>query len=407
MLKICSVDWFQYHCVSPMLTNTIIGSVLGDFTICKTKVIIPNYRDCYEVRHHDNVVLFYVGRFSSVPSADVNSVSIKVDNALLYTSMWCPLLHRFIKETFTTIRNITRLDLCCDFNEFCNGINPADFIKYYVYGGKLNPIRKGSNVFNIIGNKGIDAVDLQTIRFGSASSAVKVYMYNKTKELEEVKDKPYIRELWECAGLDVSNVWRVEISISSAGTYLKRVQEEVKDDFFHNEIITIDAWRFLRLRGDMLKTEAEIYNLFATYADEYFHFVNNSGQKYTKDMHPITLFDFDNSVKLYKPTTLKTYIKVGRTEKVCANKLFEICEKYNDLTTDERVTLYNAGKVLVKIGALKDGCGRSLEDMFISELKTSESALSMWQSIKTQFGCNMRDLKLLLHVLNNIQHHEF
>lgn len=37
---------------------------------------------------------------------------------------------------------------------------------------------------------------------GSGKSSYSVYLYNKSKELKEVKDKPYIRELMEKAGFN-------------------------------------------------------------------------------------------------------------------------------------------------------------------------------------------------------------
>lgn len=404
MNKVISVDWFQYHCHSFLLSNCNLGDYVGTYVVCPTKVIMPNYRDCFEIRDRKNCIICYVGRHSCVPGADENCVSIKVDNAVLYTSCWNSILHDFIKSAGAIIKNITRLDLCCDFNTFDGGLEPAEFIRSYIYGGKINPIRKGSNQFSVIGSKSLDKVDIQTLRFGSSSSAVKVYMYNKTKELEEVKDKPYIREMWKNAGLDVSKVWRVEISISSQGTYLKRLGKDFIDDFFHNNIIAVDNYRFLRIQGNMLKTQVEIERMFETYALEYFYFVDNRGQKYTKDMKAIKLFDFSEAVRLYKPCSLKQYIKIGRTEKVVANKLFEICECYNDLTTDERHHIYKTACILNRIGAIKNSTGKQLEDMFISELQSSESSVDMWQKVKEQFGHNIRDLKLLLLILNNIKH---
>lgn len=403
MIKCINIDWFQYQVICARLALSNIGDRIEDYEVYDTKVVFPNYRRAFEVRDRRNRTLFYYGVGSSVPGADEHSCSVKVENALLYAGEWNKLLHDFLKKAGATIKNITRLDICCDINLFANELHPSELIRCYLYGGLYNPIRKGSNQFSIIGNKSLDSIELQTIRFGSATSAVKVYMYNKTKELEEVKDKPYIRECWERAGLDCSDVWRIEISVTSAGTFLKRKQENVKDDFFHNEIITLDNYRFLRLRGDMLRTEYEIRNIFITYQREYFRFVDNQGQKFTKDMREIHLFDFSDDVILYKPCSMKSYIKVGRTEKVVANKLFEVCETYNDLTTDERKILYDAARIFERLGAIKNSTSRQLEDMFLSELRTSQTSLDTWYRIKAQFGYNIRDLKLLINILNSIK----
>lgn len=40
-------------------------------------------------------------------------------------------------------------------------------------------------------------MECNSISFGSLSSAVKTKMYNKTKEMNDVKYKPYIVESWQ------------------------------------------------------------------------------------------------------------------------------------------------------------------------------------------------------------------
>ena len=45
-------------------------------------------------------------------------------------------------------------------------------------------------------------------------SNVDTYLYNKTKEMQDKKYKPWIVEAWKRAGIDTSkDVWRLEFSL--------------------------------------------------------------------------------------------------------------------------------------------------------------------------------------------------
>ncbi len=134
------------------------------------------------------------------------------------------MLYDLISTLHLTYKGITRLDLCYDCNYFSNHKSPAKFIQDFVFKevGKNGYIyRKGSSKFTCHGSKtSTSSSKITSIAFGSNNNKVRQYIYDKTIELEEVKDKPWIREYWELNGLisdEKTHVWRTEISIKSQG----------------------------------------------------------------------------------------------------------------------------------------------------------------------------------------------
>lgn len=104
----------------------------------------------------------------------------------------------------------TRVDVCADFNLFRNALNPASFITRISRGIYL---RKHGGRFKLEATQS-RTPSFHYLRYGSATSPVSLYLYNKSKELKEVKAKPWITSMWQKKGLDMTkDVWRLEFSI--------------------------------------------------------------------------------------------------------------------------------------------------------------------------------------------------
>ena len=71
-------------------------------------------------------------------------------------------------------------------------------------------------------------VNYTGLTFGTHSSDAHCYLYNKSFELLTQGDKPWIRERWSRMGLDVREVWRLEVSIKSGGLKFKDKQTKEK-----------------------------------------------------------------------------------------------------------------------------------------------------------------------------------
>lgn len=117
--------------------------------------------------------------------------------------------------------SLSRLDLCADFV-------PSEGLAEAIFGLGSGSIycsgkRSGSGFWSI--NTDDWMPDMwrgvripHCISWGHKTSDVKWKLYYKTKELRDALggrqfDKPYIVDLWRECGLDVNNVWRLEVSI--------------------------------------------------------------------------------------------------------------------------------------------------------------------------------------------------
>lgn len=128
------------------------------------------------------------------------------------------------------------------------------------------------------------------------------YLYNKSQELREVKDKPYIREVWEKNGLDVSkDVWRLEVSMRT--TQLR--------------VIVPLTGEILRLDLDFMTTQGVVENIYNCAVLKYFDFRYNDGQQKAQRMKKLELFK-----------GMTTTLLMGiQNNKPCTNRMDKIVVK--------------------------------------------------------------------------------
>lgn len=155
------------------------------------------------------------------------SVIVRFVNRTLYLPDFWELADRFLKENSFVPQGITRIDLCADFNDFVS-MSPIALIEGFA-AKRLRHVGRGVGALYF--NHGVTTdkitgcreygVHYTGLSFGTHASDVRVYLYNKSFELLTQGDKPWIRDTWTAAGLDVRNVWRLEVSIKSKGCKFK------------------------------------------------------------------------------------------------------------------------------------------------------------------------------------------
>lgn len=288
--------------------------------------------------------------------------AIKLANGVLYCGDWYFILLDLFATLEWEAHNLTRIDLACDLNYFLGGLLPSTFIRNYV-SKTTSYIRHGSNKFAVYGRKEMRCTIFDSIRWGSRNSGVSVYLYNKTKELQEIKDKPYIRHAWQEAQLSSTlPVWRVEISITSQGLGLKDIASHMFHTLFVDDVATPEAVR----------------DMFLTYASRYFYFLRLTKEaKRKRDLKELPLLPrMEHPV--YMPATMKEYVGAGRMEKIVANKLGDMVEFLHVRDFDGKVamieSLKKAENLYTEIHAMKrrihedetaitNEIGRSLDDV--------------------------------------------
>lgn len=396
-----SCDWFQYCCSNvsgyrPQLDERLITDAHADngerivFDVVTPKEFHPIYKTSITLSYKgiDVVHVHYEPNSSAIPS---HYVAVKVANRLLYSAVWSKYLHAAIRALRLTINNITRLDLCLDFQRFADGMLPYDFMRTYLQDsakGEQTYIRKHSNQFTIVANKTIKSKNhpngttyasdrqtieyhgndievgfeqgeellscspfFQTIRWGSRQSAVMVEMYNKSKELRDKHHKPYISSLWQEVGLIASPdmpVYRIEISITSKGLGYQSLSSVKVEDAPKKDT-------FSKLEAEDIDTQGKLEQVFWAYAAEYFTFYEyRSSCRWKKDMPVVQLFPrecIENPV--LKPRTINRSHDTGRSERLAATTFERLTHQLVDLPSADTSALRHVAGLLSQIGALK------------------------------------------------------
>lgn len=212
---------------------------------------------------------------SSVGMFDKSSCHIRVVNRYCYHPNIVQLLTEFLHRYEYAISSIYRLDLCLDFEKFDSGDDPKRFLHRFIEG-KYSKINQGN-----VSSHGKDrwsGRDWNSISWGSHSSMVSTKLYNKTQELAESKDKPYIRYAWFCAGLIddwvactkkakdglyTPVIWRLEFSIRSKAKRWYKIENcngnKVKHEMKEHTLATY-------------ATPLDCLHAFAMLTHHYFHF---------------------------------------------------------------------------------------------------------------------------------------
>lgn len=184
---------------------------------------------------------------------------VEVDNAQLYSNDWHDAVALMQACHDCTINNLSRVDICCDFEMHEHEIATLSAIEdNSVYIKRY----KSKTVFAEQTADGKIYYDAYCINWGSKTSAIKFKAYNKVKEIttdtprgQEVS-KPYIVDRWQDDGLDISQpIWRLEVSISyAAGLQDKAAAksiswEDLTDDNIVNLFSSLYHSRFIQRKN--------------------------------------------------------------------------------------------------------------------------------------------------------------
>ena len=314
-----NIDWLEVYCLEDSIGFPHDAEFFrrAGFHVVERDYGTPVYHEMFTIYGTDDQPLIEVRR--SPKSAighqirgvlDPAACHVRLSNRTCYFSEPAKLLQEFLERFGLHYQRISRIDICNDFTIFDYGDDPLTFLQRYMKGryAKINQA-------NISGH-GADRWDgraWNSVSWGRKTSMVTTKFYNKTKELQEVHDKPYIRQAWKAAGLidDELNctkrngdgnyiavdVWRVEFSIKSSTRNWFIMEDES------------GAKRKIRsVRNDLsvYQTKQDLWNIFLSLSDHYFRF-----KKYQKDVRKDRcedkpLFRKDEQNEFYKLETVKT-----------------------------------------------------------------------------------------------------
>lgn len=328
-----SIDWLSLFCESDS------GCVLEYITTTPAEASVWGYEHApHGTRQYKELITVTIDgedifEVQQVPCSHVlreRSMIIKVCNRYLYSAGLWHILDTFLSQHNIRVINISRVDLCADFNEFYRGLHPLTLIKGFLNSTYRHIGRGiGSSHFNHFakreGKVSISQLNYTGLSFGSNESAARVYLYNKSFELLTVKDKPWIRQLWKNVGLENTkdrNVWRLEISIKSKGTKFK--------DKATSSLYKIDL--------DKLHVNYDISVIYHTFVKSLFSFIRNRIGITNISREPrLQLF---NGEPCLNRCVLAADSAGNRTERVLIKQLWQLSETYRgrEIVEDEGIS---------------------------------------------------------------------
>lgn len=274
---------------------------------------------------------------------------VKFANRQLYLQEFWGRVSRFLHAHALRLLNISRLDICADFNTFADDYAPARFIEDFL-ASRIRHVGRGQGgaYFDHGARKetgcSISYVNFSGLFFGSRESESRAYLYNKSFELATQGDKPYIRDMWRQVGLindREHDVWRLEISLKSKAMEFR---DKATDELVSITLDAIQDNRFL----------SRIYFAFVTALWSFI--VNREGITNVTREPRIELFNGE-------PRFLRGVVKYesagNRSEKILIRQLWTASDTYRG-----RDTLANnsAGRELAKDLAACTGLSNWLSD---------------------------------------------
>lgn len=242
----------------------------------------PMYREMFTLYDHFNEPFIEIRRAPKSDNRntaglfDPMSCHVRLSNRSCYLNNAAQVLDKFLQENGLAFQRISRIDICLDFEHFDYGDDPQRFVQRFM-AGRYSKINQAN-----ISAHGLDQWDgrfWNSLSWGSKKSQVTTKLYNKTMELRQVHDKPYIRQAWQAAGLVDDaltlekkredgtlykpEIWRVEFSVKSS-TRKWFVVEDYNGD--RKKI------RSMRNTLDVYYTRARLFQVFLSLAHHYFHF---------------------------------------------------------------------------------------------------------------------------------------
>lgn len=297
-----NIDWLEVFCIEPFEPRTADFFRERGYRVEKREYGTRVYSEMFTIYGGDHWKLLEIRRNPVSDILPVGACHIRFSNRTCYFDDSVSRFIEWLEEYDYIVKRISRIDLCLDFEKFDSGDEPVKFIRRYMEG-KYSKINQSD-----VSAHGLDTWEERkwnSLSWGSRKSAISVKLYNKTKELEEVHDKPYIKQAWFESGLIDSpitmekvrtdgkrykpQIYRLEISISSSVNNWVVINPNGKETVKQS----------IRNVLDMYKNKASILALFSSLVEHYFHFRYYQAGVIKYKCERKKLFDFGTQEQVY------------------------------------------------------------------------------------------------------------
>lgn len=346
-----SLDWMQYFCErSTKDMPKEFMTTRGSYVMEKQDYGTPLWEDVYVIKHRNRefATLCMNPRTSGMPE---RGCTMKLANRVLYSHEWLSESKSIMAVLGLQYKGITRVDVCYDCNRLAEGRSVSEFLMQYFSHAPYcegHIIRSGSRKVTINAcRSNAGAVEISAMRWGSKGSDIGAYCYNKSLELREVKDKPWIRETWEKAGLvDTFNdeEWnklsksekKRAIEYGNTGTYIKTPvwRFEISIKAHGKDLLNMETGELFKLDINYFEQQNAVENLFYTYAAKVMDFRMSTGQTTIRNYPALKIFEMNREVT-ERPVRVSMLADTGRTEKMIINRLEALQATYSDLSPED------------------------------------------------------------------------
>lgn len=284
-MHLVSIDWLGIYCDCSVLYQH------PDYMFDKEAYGTQVFKDMYTIyREGEEIAILTCNPRSSALKAGTGL--LKILNPILYKPNLADITLTLCHKCNIQVLNISRLDLCADFNHFEGYPDMQNFFQDFL---TLKLWKIGAAKYKVCANKATEfdcdyfkMIGLQSsrhtyqyLRFGSKVSKISAYLYNKTQEFRDVKRKNYIAEAWAINDIDEKKeVWRLEFSLKgNAIKFIDAMSGEIRE-------------KKLEMVFDPIG-RTELYN--ALYL-KYWQFRINDGQKRKDRMKHANLLPIESSI---------------------------------------------------------------------------------------------------------------
>lgn len=308
MPKRCvNIDWLEVHAREPKdaCLNAAFFKDKGYYVVPRdygTRV----YKEMFVVYGSDGKPCLEIRRNPAsqgiIGIHDPEECHIRLVNRTCYFNNAVELLKNFLEKFNYERVRISRIDICMDFDKFDRGDLPEGFVRKY-FKHRYCKI----NQCNIAG-RGADSWNGQewnSVSWGSKASQVSTKLYNKTKELYDLRTgtfaKPYILQAWFAAGF-IDNIatctknslpvdmWRLEFSLVSPKINWIKLELDGKQRKYQS----------LRHCLETYDNRSKLLVMFASLVNHYFRFKYFDPNKRKDRCKDKVLFEFSDVEEIYK-----------------------------------------------------------------------------------------------------------
>lgn len=308
-----NIDWLEVYCLEPSDSFPLNADYFRDcgLVVNERDYGTRVYKEMFTIEDEHGQGFIEVRRN---PASSVakdgglfppESCHLRLTNFACYAPDPIGNLRKFMTTHGYALVRIFRIDIALDFTTFDMGDLPERFVRRYLEG-KYSKVNQGH--ISAHGDDTWQARRFNSLSWGAPKSMISTKMYNKSLELQQTKDKPYIRYCWFLAGLidnpmtgekkqadgtiTTPSVWRVEFSIKSSA----KKWFVIENNNLHKRTNV-----YMPHTLDMYDTREKLLTMFSSLSLYYFHFKKFDEGKRKDRCQDKVLFKFTPQDTILRP----------------------------------------------------------------------------------------------------------